>query len=277
MMWNKIIIFLLGICFLFITLLCSAPSAEERLKLSTTTSTENTGLLKVLLPPFEKMFNIKVDVIPVGTGQALKLAENGDVDVTIVHARKLEDEFMAKGFGVNRRDVMYNDFVILGPKNGPAGIKQAKNAYEAFKKIVDTKAVFISRGDNSGTHAKEKECWNEAKVKPSGNWYVESGKGMGEVINMADEKKAYTLSDRGTYLAYKGKTDLVILFEGDPLLFNPYGIIAVNPAKYPHANYLKAMALIGWVTSQEGQKIIRGFGKDKFGEPLFIPTAIPGK
>ncbi|OGL46713.1 MAG: tungsten ABC transporter substrate-binding protein [Candidatus Schekmanbacteria bacterium RBG_16_38_11] len=260
-----------------IILVSTTLSAQERLKLSTTTSTENTGLLQALLPPFERMFNIKVDVIPVGTGQALKLAENGDVDVTIVHARKLEDEFMAKGFGVNRRDVMYNDFVIIGPKNDPAGIKQAKNAYEAFKKIADTKAVFISRGDNSGTHAKEKECWNEAKVKPSGNLYVESGKGMGEVINMADEKKAYTLSDRGTYLAYKGKTDLVILFEGDPLLFNPYGIIAVNPAKYPYANYLKAMALIGWVTSQEGQKIIREFGKDKFGGPLFIPTAIPGK
>jgi len=276
-MKKNILLFLTAIWVVFIVLFYSPLFAEERLKLSTTTSTENTGLLKVLLPPFEKMFNVKVDVIPVGTGQALKLAENGDVDVTIVHARKLEDEFMAKGFGINRRDVMYNDFVIIGPRNDPAGIKQGENLSHVFKKIADSKSVFISRGDDSGTHTKEKECWSEAKVKPSGKWYVESGKGMGEVINMADEKRGYTLSDRGTYLAYKGKTDLEILFEGDPVLFNPYGIIAVNPAKYSHVNYLKAMALIGWVTSQEGQKIIREFGKDKFGGPLFVPTAIPGK
>src|SRR3990167_4257481 len=152
--------------------------AQERLKLSTTTSTENTGLLKVLLPPFEKMFDVRVDVISVGTGQALKLAENGDVDVTLVHAKKLEDEFMAKGFGVDRRDVMYNDFVIIGPKNDPAGVKKEKNVIEAFKKIAEAKVIFISRGDNSGTHTKEKECWEKADIKPSGNWYVESGKGM---------------------------------------------------------------------------------------------------
>ena len=231
----------------------------------------------MILPPFEKMFNVRVDVISVGTGQALKLAENGDVEVTLVHAKKLEDEFMAKGFGVNRKDVMYNDFVIIGPKNDPAGIKQVKKASEAFKKIADAKTSFISRGDNSGTHTKEKECWEQAGIKPSGNWYIESGKGMGEVINMADEKRAYTLSDRGTYLAYKSKSELEILFEGDKTLFNPYSIIAVNPEKHPHVNYKKAMALVEWITSAEGQKIIGEFGKDKFGQALFVPTAILGK
>ncbi|OGL41157.1 MAG: tungsten ABC transporter substrate-binding protein [Candidatus Schekmanbacteria bacterium RIFCSPHIGHO2_02_FULL_38_11] len=248
--------------------------AQERLKLSTTTSTENTGLLNVLLPPFEKKLDVKVDIISVGTGQALKLAENGDVDVTLVHAKKLEDEFMAKGFGVDRRDVMYNDFVIIGPKNDPAGVKKEKNVIEAFKKIAEAKVIFISRGDNSGTHTKEKECWEKADIKPSGNWYVESGKGMGEVINMADEKMGYTLSDRGTYLAYKSKCELEILFEGDSSLFNPYSVIAVNPEKHPHVNYKKAKALVEWITSVEGQKIIGEFGKDKFGQALFVPTAI---
>ncbi len=255
---------------------CSAP-AEERLRLSTTTSTQNSGLLDVLLPPFEKMLNVKVDVIPVGTGKALKLAENGDVDVTLVHARPLEDKFVAEGYGVNRRDVMYNDFVIIGPKSDPAGIKNAKALNEAFHLIAKNRATFISRGDRSGTHLKELKIWEKANVKPSGKWYWEAGRGMGEVLTMADEKMAYTMADRGTYLAFfEGKKiNLPVLFEGDAILFNPYGIIAVNPAKYPHVNYIKAMALIGWVTSQNGQKIIKEFGKDTFGQPLFIPVAVP--
>ncbi len=254
----------------------SIALAGERLKLSTTTSTENSGLLYALLPPFEKMFNLKVDVIPVGTGKALKLAENGDVDVTLVHARSLEDKFVAEGYGVNRRDVMYNDFVIIGPKSDPAGVKRAKMADDAFNLIAKNKATFISRGDRSGTHVKELKIWEKAGLKPSGKWYLEAGRGMGEVLIMADEKTAYTMTDRGTYLPFisGGKINLPILFEGDPLLFNPYGIIAVNPAKYPHVNYIKAMTLIGWMTSQEGQKIIKGFGKDKFGQPLFIPVAV---
>jgi len=249
---------------------------RERLKLSTTTSTENSGLLYALLPPFEKMFNLKVDVIPVGTGKALKLGENGDVDVTLVHAHSLEDRFVAEGYGVNRRDVMYNDFVIIGPKSDPAGVKRAKMADDAFNLIAKNKATFISRGDRSGTHVKELNIWEKAGLKPSGKWYLEAGRGMGEVLIMADEKTAYTMTDRGTYLPFisGGKINLPILFEGDPLLFNPYGIIAVNPAKYPHVNYIKAMTLIGWMTSQEGQKIIKGFGKDKFGQPLFIPVAV---
>ncbi|MDY6844352.1 MAG: substrate-binding domain-containing protein [Thermodesulfobacteriota bacterium] len=267
----------------FLLIICCTLSpywnvyAEERLKLSTTTSTENSGLLGTLLPPFEKMCNVRIDVIPVGTGKALKLAENGDVDVTLVHARTLEDKFVAEGYGVNRRDVMYNDFVIIGPSSDPAGIKKAKSAVEAFSYIAKKKALFISRGDRSGTNIKELKIWENAGIKPRGAWYLESGKGMGEVLTMAYEKTAYTITDRGTYLAYVGekKIDSRVLFEGDSVLFNPYGIIAVNPATHPHVNYVKALALIGWVTSQEGQKIIREFGKEKFGQPLFIPVAIP--
>jgi len=250
--------------------------ARERLKLSTTTSTENSGLLYELLPPFEKQFNVRVDVISVGTGKALKLGENGDADVVLVHARDLEDKFIADGFGVNRRDVMHNDFVIIGPEADPAGIRSAKTAAEALKRIAKQKASFVSRGDKSGTHTKELSLWKEAQVKPSGSWYIESGRGMGEVLIMAHEKGAYTLTDRGTYLAFQkeGKIFLPVLFEGDPTLFNPYGIIAVNPDRHPSANYVMAMALIGWVTSQQGQKIIADFGKEKYGAPLFYPDAI---
>ncbi len=249
------------------------------MRLSTTTSTENSGLLYALLPPFEKMFGVKVDVIAVGTGKALKLAENGDVDVALVHARSLEEEFVAKGYGTNRRDVMYNDFVIIGPKSDPAGIKKAKTATQAFRLIAKKRTLFISRGDRSGTYLKEMGIWKRADLKPSGSWYLEAGRGMGEVLTMTNEKRAYTLTDRGTYLAFLGekKIDLPTLFEGDSILFNPYGIIAVNPAKHPYVNYLMAMALIGWVTSLEGQKIIKEFGKGKFGQPLFIPMAIPYK
>ena len=266
----------LALVALFVLSFFSFAMAEERLKLSTTTSTENSGLLYVLLPPFEKMFNIKVDVIPVGTGKALKLAENGDVDVTMVHARSLEDKFVDEDYGVNRRDVMYNDFVIIGPKSDPAGIKGAKTAAEAFKLISHNKAPFISRGDRSGTYVKELNIWGKTGIKPSGTWYLEAGKGMGDVLIMANEKMAYTLADRGTYLAFIGgkKIELRVLFEGDPFLFNPYGIIAVNPAKHPHVNYIKAMALIGWITSTDGQKIIKDFGKSKFGQPLFVPVAV---
>src|SRR5690242_6983226 len=183
--------------------------AQTHLRMSTTTSTENSGLLKVLLPPFEAKCACKVDVIAVGTGAALKLAETGDVDVVFVHARKLEDRFVAAGFGVNRRDVMYNDFVILGPPNDPAGVRSAKTAAEALQRIASKQALFISRGDESGTHQKEKEIWEQAGIKPMGKWYQSVGQGMGEVILMATEERAYTLADRGTYNAYRnGKTDL---------------------------------------------------------------------
>jgi tungstate transport system substrate-binding protein len=266
-----------GILIFLLLLLVATPAlAAERLKLSTTTSTENSGLLYELLPPFEKHFNVKVDVISVGTGKALELGKNGDADVVLVHARNLEDQFVADGYGVNRRDVMHNDFVIIGPSADPAVIGKAKTAAEALKLIAKKKAPFVSRGDKSGTHNKELSLWNTAKVKPSGSWYIESGRGMGDVLVMAHEKEAYTLTDRGTYLAFQkdGKINLTILFEGDPTLFNPYGIIAVNPDRYPQVNYVMAMALIGWVTSQGGQKIIAEFGKAKYGAPLFYADAI---
>jgi tungstate transport system substrate-binding protein len=266
-----------GILISFLLLLCSTPIlAGERLRLSTTTSTETSGLLYELLPPFEKRFNVKVDVISVGSGKAMKLGENGDADVVLVHERDLEDKFVAAGYGINRRDVMHNDFVIIGPGTDPAGVSKAKTAAEAFKLIAKKRATFVSRGDKSGTHSKELSLWTKAGGKPAGSWYMESGMGMGEVLIMASEKGAYTLTDRGTYLAFQkgGKIDLPLLFEGDPTLFNPYGIIAVNPARHSSVNYIMAMALIGWVTSPEGQRIIADFGKERYGSPLFYPDAI---
>ncbi|MDH7500944.1 MAG: substrate-binding domain-containing protein [candidate division NC10 bacterium] len=249
-----------------------SASAEERLKLATTTSTENTGLLKALLPPFEERNQCKVDVIAVGSGQSLKLGEKGDVDVILAHAPELEEKFMRDGLGVSRRYVMYNDFIIVGPPEDPAQIKDLKEASAAFQRIADTQSPFVSRGDKSGTHVKELAIWKAGGIRPKGKWYLEAGKGMGEVLNMAHEKQAYTLSDRGTYLAYREKTSSVILCEGDPLLANPYHIMAVNPQRFPHVKYPLAMKLIAWVTSAEGQKIIGDF-KDKRGNRLFVPTA----
>ena len=249
--------------------LCSVSPAQERLKMSTTTSTENSGLLKVLLPPFEKECNCRVEVIAVGTGKAIKIAEAGDVDVVFVHARKLEDKFVADGFGVNRRDVMYNDFVILGPANDPAGVRSAKSSAEAFRKIAEHHATFISRGDESGTHVKEKEIWAAAGIQPAGNWYRSAGQGMGEVIMMATELRGYTLADRGTYNAFRhGKTDLTIVFEKEKGLFNPYGVIAVNPKKFPTVKYDLAMKFIDFVTGPEGRKIIAEYKVE--GDPIFF-------
>jgi len=251
----------------------SFASAETRLRMSTTTSTENSGLLKELLPPFEKANGVSVDVIAVGTGKALKLGENGDVDVVFVHARAAEDRFVADGFGVDRRDVMHNDFVVVGPKSDPEGLGSAKNGVEAFRKLAEGKAPFISRGDDSGTHKKERQLWKAAGIEPKGAWYVAAGQGMGEVLNMANEKLAYALSDRGTYIAYANKVDLVVVFDGDPGLFNPYGIIAVNPAKHPHAQYDLAKKFIDFVVGPEGQKIIADY--KMHGQQLFFPDAIP--
>lgn len=242
------------------------------LKLATTTSTENSGLLDKLLPPFEEKFNIKVDVIAVGTGKAIALGENGDVDIIFVHAREAEDKFIEDGYGVNRRDVMYNDFIILGPSYDPAEIKEEKSVVSALGKIAKQGSSFVSRGDDSGTDKKEKSLWQMANINPDGSWYMEAGQGMGATLQIAEEKQAYILCDRGTYIAYKEKIGLVILSEGDPLLFNPYGIIAVNPDRYSHVKYMEAMELIAWVTSIEGRKIIREYKIG--GEILFIPVAV---
>lgn len=242
------------------------------LRMATTTSTDNSGLLDVLVPPFEKRFGIDVDVVAVGTGKALKLGVNGDVDIVFVHAREAEDAFVEAGWGVNRRNVMYNDFVIIGPPTDPAGIAGSADAARALAKLSAAQATFVSRGDDSGTHKKELSLWKAAGVKPGGDTYLETGQGMGQTLNIANEKEAYCLADRGTYLAYGGTIDLEILVEGDERLHNPYGIIAVNPTRHGHAKYLSAMAFVGWVTSIEGQAIIDGFRKD--GKRLFKPMAV---
>lgn len=255
-----------------VALTLSVAGAETRLRMSTTTSTENSGLLGVLLPPFEKANNLKMDVISVGTGKALKLGQNGDVDVVLVHARKAEDKFVADGYGVDRKDVMHNDFVIVGPKSDPAKLKDAKTAVDAFKRLAEGKAEFISRGDDSGTNKKEKALWKAAGIKPSGKWYVEAGQGMGAVLQMAFNKQAYALTDRGTFIAYEGKIDNPIVFQGDKSLFNPYGVMAVNPKKHPKAQYELAKKFIAYITGPEGQKIIGEYKKN--GKQLFFPDAI---
>lgn len=245
--------------------------AQEIIRMSTTTSTDNSGLLPYLLPAFEAKTNTKVHVIAVGTGKALEMAKNGDVDVTLVHARSAEDKFVAAGYGVDRRDVMYNDFIIVGPASDPAGVKGSHDVLAAMKKIVDSKATFISRGDNSGTDIMEKKYWKEIDAQPQGAAYVSAGLGMGQVLTMAGEKGAYTLTDRATYGAYRNKIGLQILVEGDKKMFNPYGIIAVNPANHKGVNYKGAEKLINWITSPEGQKKIASYKVD--GEQLFFPSA----
>lgn len=243
------------------------------IRLATTTSTNNSGLLDILLPAFEKDREYKVKVISVGTGKALRLAREGDVDVVLVHARSAEDKLVADGYGVNRQNVMYNDFVLVGPDSDPANIRGTTDASNALSRIVASKSLFISRGDTSGTHKKELQLWEQAGIKPQGQWYREAGQGMGKVLQIAGELDAYTLTDRGTWLAYRNKVPLVIVTEGDKRLFNPYGIIAANPARYPDANYSGAMALINWITSSAAQNMIGAFTID--GQRLFVPMHVP--
>lgn len=256
------------ILLVLLLILIAAPAfATEHLRLATTTSTENSGLLAELLPPFEQANDCQVDVIAVGTGKAIKLGETGDVDVVLVHARSKEDKFVAEGYGVDRRDVMYNDFVILGPDADPAGIAGTKDAAAAMAKIAGAKATFVSRGDDSGTNTREKQLWKKAGIAPSGDWYLEAGRGMGEVITMANEREGYTLSDRGTFLAYAAKIDLKVAVEGDPGLFNPYGVIMVNPAKHPHVKVDLVKKFEDFLTSAQGRALITGFrvnGKQLF-------------
>jgi tungstate transport system substrate-binding protein len=251
----------------------SALADDNILRLATTTSTDNSGLLQDLVPPFEKRNNIRVHVIAVGTGKALRLAREGDVDIVLVHARKAEDKLVSDGYGINRRDIMYNDFVIVGPNDDLAGIRGMKQAPAAMAKISDSGNVFVSRGDNSGTHKKEITLWKKAGIQPAGSWYREAGQGMGKVLQIAGEMQAYTLTDRGTWLAYQKRIPLKIRSEGDSSLHNPYGIIAVNPERYSDVNYDGAMKFINWITSDEGQKLIRDFKIS--GKALFIPSAIP--
>lgn len=247
---------------------------EKEIILSTTTSTYDSGLLDELIPVFEKKYKISVKPIAVGTGEALGMGERGEVDVVLVHARSAEDKFLEEGYGVNRKDVMHNDFVIIGPEEDPAEIKGNENVTEAFKKMSEKQMLFLSRGDDSGTHKKEIKIWEEAGIEPKGDWYLEAGQGMAGTIMIANEKNAYTLTDRGTYLSLQKNIQLKILFEGDPLLLNSYGIIAVNPNKYSHVNYEGAIKFIDFITSKEGQEIIKNFGIGKYGQPLFFPDVI---
>lgn len=257
------------------SLVSGAAAAADVIRLSTTTSTENSGLLGWLLPAFEAKTGTKVHVISVGTGKALELAKNGDVDVTLVHARPMEDKFVADGYGIDRRDVMYNDFVVAGPVSDPAGLRGGRDVLAAFRKIASSGAKFISRGDNSGTDIMERNYWKAAGVQPAGSAYISAGLGMGEVLNMAAELQAYTLTDRATYGAYKAKTGLAIVVEGDKSMFNPYGIIAVNPARHKDINYKGARLLIDWITSPEGQQKVAAFRPA--GQQLFYPSATPSR
>jgi tungstate transport system substrate-binding protein len=243
-----------------------APS----LTLATTTSTQDSGLLDVLVPRFREQTGIEVKVVAVGTGQALALARDGNADVLLVHDPAGEEKFTADGYGVGRRPVMWNDFVVVGPPADPAGVKGAKSAAEAFARIADKKAVFVSRGDESGTHVKEKAIWKRADIDPGGDWYVRAGSGMGAVLQMAHEKRAYTLSDRGTFLARRKGLDLAIISEGDPLLVNPYHVILVNPEKHPHVRRDEAQKFADFLLAPETQQLIADFGKDKYGQPLFF-------
>nr|WP_300006190.1 substrate-binding domain-containing protein [Tissierella sp.] len=247
--------------------------------LSTTTSTEDSGLLAFLLPKFTEETGIEVKTVAVGTGKALQMGRDGEADVLLVHAKDSELELVAEGAGTERLDVMYNDFVLVGPKDDPIGLKtnSPEDIKMALKAINDGKADFVSRGDDSGTHKKELKIWEAAEVTPSGEWYIEAGAGMGDVLTMADEKQAYTITDRATYLSMKDDLDLMIVTEGDENLLNQYGVIPVNPdvleGKSGEINHEGAKSFMNWLVSAEGQALIKEFGVEEYGEPLFIPNA----
>lgn len=284
-----LIVTVLVITLLAFTGCTSTPESEEQpqdggsqevqlentiINLATTTSTENSGLLDYLLPVLQEDTGVEAKVIAVGTGKALKMGEDGEADVLLVHAKPSEEQFVAEGHGLERFDVMYNDFVIIGPADDPAGLaeKAPNDVVEAMKVINDAQATFVSRGDDSGTHKKEKSLWEAAEITPEGDWYVSAGKGMGAVIQMANEMQAYTMSDRATYLASEN-IDLTVVVEGDELLFNQYGVIAVNPEKNDLINAEGAQAFIDWLLSEKAQNLIKEFGVEKYGQPLFTPNA----
>lgn len=247
------------LCIVGLLSLSVSVQAVEHLKLSTTTSTDNSGLLGVLHPAFEAKYDVKVDVIAVGTGKALKIGSNGDVDVVFVHAPEAELKYVEQGDFIDRQAVMHNDFVIVGPENDPADIANSVSAVDALQRIASAKAEFVSRGDDSGTHKKEKTLWATAKIKPAGFWYIQAGQGMGAVLKIADEKQAYAITDRGTQIAYADKMSLSVLFEGDERLFNPYHVMAVNPERHHHVNHDLAKKYIEFMTSKQGQVLINNY------------------
>jgi len=251
----------------------SAEAQRPPVILSTTTSTQDSGLLDVLVPLFERQTGYSIKTIAVGTGQALALAGRGEADVVLAHAPALEKKYIADGKMLNRRLVMYNDFVIIGPAEDPAKIKGMTKAADAMKAIASTGSRFVSRGDNSGTHNLEKELWKLAGVEPQTGWYIESGQGMGATLGIADDRRAYTLTDRGTYLAFQKRVRLPILLEGDRPLLNLYSVMEINPANGPKVNAAGGKAFADFMVSADVQRVIKTFGVDKYGQPLFVPVA----
>ena len=273
MIGTKIILW--AVVSLFIFMGSSMAFAQTKtIILATTTSTQDSGLLDVLIPIFEKNTGYFVKTIAVGSGQAMAMGQKGEADVLLVHSPAAEKKFVAEGYGINRRLIMHNDFIIVGPPEDSAKIKGIKSASEAFKKMASSNALFLSRGDNSGTHSKEKAIWKAAGINPEGEkWYQQTGLGMGQTLSVTAEKKGYTLADRGTYLALKKNLGLDILVEGDAILLNIYHVIEVNPAKWPKVNAAGGKAFADFMVSKETQDIIKTFGVDKFGSPLFFPDA----
>ena len=269
--WSCVGLFL---SLLLMTGINSVQAQPKTIILATTTSTQDSGLLDVLLPIFEKETGYFVKTIAVGSGQAMAMGQKGEADVLLVHSPEAEKKFIAEGYGINRRLVMHNDFIIVGSQEDHAKIKGMKSSSEAFKKIASANGLFLSRGDNSGTHAKEKAIWKAAGINPEGEkWYQQTGLGMGQTLSVAAEKKGYTLADRGTYLALKKNLGLDILVEGDAILLNIYHVIEINPAKWPKVNAAGGKAFADFMVSKETQDIIKNFGVDKFGSPLFFPDA----
>lgn len=257
--------------------LSAGEAASKNVILSTTTSTQDSGLLEVLVPLFEKKSGYSVKTVSVGTGQALELAAKGEADVALVHAPSLEKKYVADGKLLNRRLVMYNDFIILGPANDPAKIKSTrsspKSSIDAMKRIAASTSRFVSRGDNSGTHNLEMSLWKSAGIQPKGEWYIESGQGMGATLGIANDRGAYTISDRATYLAFRKRVTLAVLLEGDRPLLNIYSVMEVNPANGPRTNTAGGKTFADFMVAPETQAVIKSFGVEKFGQPLFIPVA----
>lgn len=252
------------------------PKTQSKLVIASTTSTQNSGLFDILIPAYERStkYNVKVVIIAVGTGKAIRIAKKGEADMLFVHDPFREEKFVAEGYGVNRRSVMHNDFIIVGPTKDPAGIKTSKTAIEVFEEIAEKGASFVSRGDDSGTNIKELDIWDDAGINPKGKgWYYEAGANMGDTLMIADRQKAYTLADMGTFLKYESKISLKILFQGSNILKNFYSVIAVNPDKFPDTRYREAIDFIAFVTSLEGQRLIATY--KKHGGNLFFPDAIP--
>ncbi len=264
-------IFLIVLLFL---VSCTTPAPVESILLVSTTSTQDSGLLDVLLPAFTEQTGYQVRLVAMGSGQALKIAQEGNADVVLLHSPAAEKEFMDNGFGLDRRLVMHNDFVIVGPESDPASLRSQPTAVDSFSAIFSSASTFVSRADESGTYVKELTIWENASLNPMHQaWYLETGQGQGATLNIASEKQGYAITDRGTFLAYKANLDLVILFENDPALLNVYHVITVNPERLPQVNLKGAQAFADFITSEVGQDIIREFGVQEYGQPLFFPDA----